>query len=197
LPLGASHIRATVQSVTPVTRRFFGAATDCWASAAFELPRGTTPNRMATMHIASNASFRILTFGLLFSLSLSSKRDCAQRPVHATYATILPAVDRHVRGHMRNRQQTMKPAGKCDRAYRRRKRLRLPKVRDQIEPEVRVLFADVGRTWRVSLQASVIRYLRIPSLTPSHASQQGTDVPTGMNASSGETLQANTPSKRA
>src|SRR4030095_2243342 len=74
LPLGASHIRATVQSVTPVTRRFFGAAADCWASAAFELPRGTTPNRMATMHIASNASFPILTFGLFIVIPIQQTR---------------------------------------------------------------------------------------------------------------------------
>src|SRR5829696_2628354 len=66
LPLAASHVRATVQSVTAVTRRFFGAATDCWASATFEFPRGTTPDSITTMHIASNASLRILTFGLLF-----------------------------------------------------------------------------------------------------------------------------------
>src|SRR5687768_17553855 len=48
--LGASHARATVQSVTPVTRRFLGAGADCWASAVLELPRTARPNRMATRH---------------------------------------------------------------------------------------------------------------------------------------------------
>src|SRR5688500_12446681 len=61
LPLGASHIRATVQSVTPVTRRFFGAGADWRASAALELPRGASPNRMATMHVECTARFRMVT----------------------------------------------------------------------------------------------------------------------------------------
>src|SRR4029450_3004133 len=138
LPLGASHIRAPVQSVTPVTRRFFGAAADCWASAAFELPRGTTPNRMATMHIASNASFPILTFGLFIVIPIQQTR---WRPT---------AGIRDLRHDHSGRRQgkfaatfeivnrPLKPAGKCERAYRRRNRLRLPKGRDQIEPEVRV-----------------------------------------------------------
>ena len=61
LPLGASHVRVTVQSVTPVTRRFFGAGADCRASAALELPRGASPNRMATMHVECKARFRMVT----------------------------------------------------------------------------------------------------------------------------------------
>src|SRR6188474_3020625 len=101
LPLGASHIRATVQSVTLVTRRFFGAAADCWASAALELPRETTPNRRATMPIVSNARFRIVTLGLSSPIRTDPypvncddyrettrfrqvRRDCAQRPVRRT-----------------------------------------------------------------------------------------------------------------
>src|SRR5687768_2418347 len=54
-PLGASHARVTVQSVTPATRRLFGAATP-WASAALEFKPTTSPSRMVTMR----------TYGLLF-----------------------------------------------------------------------------------------------------------------------------------
>ena len=68
-----------------------------------------------------------------------------------TYATILPTVERQVRGHMRNRQQTVKPG--------RKMRIALTvgvsayvcrRVRDQSRAGGVVLFADVGRTWRVS-----------------------------------------------
>src|SRR5687767_1836484 len=75
LPLGASHMRARVQSVTPVTRRFFGAD---WASAGFALPRETTPNRI--MPIAFNASFPIVTCGLLSNYDLSDRRQASSRP---------------------------------------------------------------------------------------------------------------------
>ena len=75
LPLGASHIRATVQSVTPVTRRFFGAAPDCRANAAFELPRGTSPNKMATMHVDCNASFRMEPSRGKFATTRKSSKD--------------------------------------------------------------------------------------------------------------------------
>src|SRR5688572_14147426 len=57
LPLGASHARVTVQSVTPATRRFFGADTDC-ANAALELPRGASPSRKATMQVECKTRFR-------------------------------------------------------------------------------------------------------------------------------------------
>jgi hypothetical protein len=57
---------------------------------------------------------------------------------------------------MRNRQQAMNRPENANRTYRRRKRLRLPKV--GVEPEVRVLFAAVGRNLEsVAIQASVIR----------------------------------------
>jgi hypothetical protein len=51
------------------------------------------------MPVAFNASFRIVTFGLRSNPYMS-------------YATILPTVERQVRGHMRNRQETVKPDGK-------------------------------------------------------------------------------------
>src|SRR5262245_61543369 len=49
-PLGGSHARFSVQSVTPTTRRFFGADEACRASTALEFPNQTSPIRMATMH---------------------------------------------------------------------------------------------------------------------------------------------------
>src|SRR5215204_6108175 len=63
LPLGASQIRATAQSVTPVTRRFFGAAA-VWASAGFALPRETIPHSITP--VAFNARLCNVTCGLLF-----------------------------------------------------------------------------------------------------------------------------------
>ena len=44
---------------------------------------------------------------------------------------------------MRNRQQTANRTDNADRAYRGRKRLLVLELRDQIEADVRVLFADV------------------------------------------------------
>ena len=121
LPLGASHIRATVQSVTPVTRRFFGATADCWASAAFELPRGTTPNRIYDAHrfqrefshrhvwspIHTYPSPAIVTDRCRSFRPLTRLGSVSCR-VHRKWL----GVERQVRGHMRNRQQTVKPAEK-------------------------------------------------------------------------------------
>ena len=45
LPLGASHARVTVQSVTPVTRRFFGADADCGQMLHVESAKSGKPKQ--------------------------------------------------------------------------------------------------------------------------------------------------------
>src|SRR4029450_3016109 len=81
-PFAPSQANVTVQSVTPVTRRFFGADEDC-ASAAVELPRAARLNRMATMQVECTARFRKITS----STFRERNRDMARPPVSSRRVT--------------------------------------------------------------------------------------------------------------
>jgi hypothetical protein len=89
-----------------------------WASAAFELARVATPNRITD--VTFTESVRIVTFGPPIQSGHIAITQLVTRlvPDHfgARFGRIVPAADRQVRGQMRNRQETVKPRGKRHRA---------------------------------------------------------------------------------
>ena len=90
LPLGASQLSVTVQSVTPVTRGFVGADVDVWASAAVELSRDTSPNITACRNVSRERWKPLRTVCAPRLTSRVGSYDCgkaaAKKPARITHS---------------------------------------------------------------------------------------------------------------